>query len=179
MITGGSALVIRANLRITFKSKWVISIEEGERTIGAKAFQFKLKSVLEIRERQLEEVQNRFAVQQHRVLDITTMLAETQAEIKQQLIASPEEVVDPVLSQQRFRYLQYLKMQVDNLRETLRKEEQILNVLREEMRQAHIRKRSLELLEEKQRKVYVKTIEDQEMKEMEDLVIARQHRARK
>ncbi len=50
----------QANLSIELNRSGLYE-SEGEKKIGAKAFQFRLKSVLEMRARQLEAVQQRFA----------------------------------------------------------------------------------------------------------------------
>lgn len=131
--------------------------------------------MLEMRNRQLEEVQQRFAIQQHRVVEVERLLNETHQQIREHMQVRDETLVDPVLSQQRFAYIQYLKTQAQHLHEALKQEENQLSLIREEMRQAHIRKRSLEMLEEKQRKAYLKLLATQEEKELEDLVIARRH----
>lgn len=129
--------------------------------------------MLDLRIRQLESIQHNFAIQQNRVLHIEQLLLEVKEQLQEQLTAKPMQVVDPLLAQQQFQYVQYLKMQVEHFRETLKKEESLLERVREEMRQAHVRKRSLELLEEKQRKTYIKKLEEQEAKTIEDLVISR------
>ncbi len=144
--------------------------------IGVKAFQFKLKSVLEMRVRQLEQVQQRFALQQQHVFQIQQQLQECRDVLQEQLKVSQESVIDPVISQQRFRYIQHLKLQIQHLGELVHRENQVLDKIREEMRQAHIRKKSLELLEEKQRKAYNTHIESQQEKELEDIVLARMSR---
>lgn len=148
--------------------------EEGERTIRAKAFQFKLKPVLEIRIRQLEAIQQRFAAQQHKVFDLKQLVLEIQEQLQEQLLVKPHrDTVDPVVSQQQFRYIQYLKMQLEHLRGAIRKEEQILDRIRQEMHQAHVKKKSLEMLQDKQKKAYSKEMETLEMKEIEDLIVSR------
>ncbi len=99
---------------------------------------------------------------------------ETQHLIQQEFLQKPmSETVDPVVSQQQFRYIQYLKKQVAYFQETLAHERKILERIREEMRRAHVKKRSLELLEEKQRASYNKALAELESKEIEDLVISR------
>jgi flagellar export protein FliJ len=150
---------------------------EGEKTIGVKAFQFRLKSVLEIRTRDLEEAQQHFATQQQCVVELKQRLDENHQQFQLQLQPDLEKNVDPIFSQQRFRYLQYLKQQAQYLTQEIIGAEKILETLREKMKQAHIKKRSLELLEEKQRKNYITMIENQEMKEIEDIVVARFHRS--
>lgn len=121
-------------------------------------------------------MQQRFAVQQAKVVEIKTMLDEINQQLREQLVMNPQEDVNPIVSQQRFRYVQYLKMQIEHLREACRKEEQMLERIREELRQAHIKKKTLERLEEKQRIAYVKSLEEREQKEIEDIVISRRNR---
>jgi flagellar export protein FliJ len=128
-----------------------------------------------MRTRQLEEVQQRFAVQMRRVVEIQTLIQETQDQIQQYLNPQKPDAFDPIISQQRFRFVQYLKLQLDFFQRTLQQEEIKLNALREEMRLAHVKKKSLEQLEENQRKTFLKALEEQESKEIEDLVMARRH----
>jgi flagellar export protein FliJ len=132
--------------------------------------------VLELRNRQLEAVQQRFAAQHHRVIHLQDLIADVHAQLDRELKVRPDDdIIDPVLSQQRFRYIQYLKSQLDHLREALQRETAILERIREEMREAHVNKKSLELLEDKQHRRYLKHLEDQEAKEIEDLVMARRN----
>lgn len=126
----------------------------------------------------MEQIQQRFAEQQNRVVDLQQLLTEIRAQVRQQLEPRSEEPVDPVVAQQRFRYVQYLKMQAEHTRQALIQEEQRLELIREEMRQAHVKKRSLELLEEKQKAAYYKALEAHQMNELEDIVVARRHRSR-
>lgn len=144
--------------------------------MGVKAFKFKLQSVLDLRLRELEKIQNQFAVQQHRVFDLKRLLREIQDQLRIHLVPKPEEQIEPILSQQRFAYTQYLKNQIEHVQGNIRKEEIQLERLREQMRQAHVKKRSLELLEEKQRTAYIKDIEYKESNEIEDIVVARMAR---
>ncbi len=67
-------------------------------------------------------------------------------------------------------------MQVEHAQASLKKEMRQLESIREEMRQAHVKKKSLDLLEEKQRAAYLKQLELREEKEIEDLIISRQPR---
>jgi len=81
-----------------------------------------------------------------------------------------------VLSQQRFFYIQHLKSQAQYLQGLVAKEQRVLEQIREEMREAHVQKKSLERLEEKQRQAYERQLADKETKELEDLIIARNGR---
>jgi flagellar export protein FliJ len=129
-----------------------------------------------MRMRQLEQVQQRFAMQQKRVVEIEQLIDQIRQQVRDTIKAKPEETIEPIIAQQRFRYVQYLKQQAEHLGEALRHENKVLEKIREEMRLAHVKKRSLELLEEKQRKAYIQHIQSQEEKEMEDLVVARMSR---
>jgi flagellar export protein FliJ len=128
-----------------------------------------------MRIRQLEQVQQRFSLQQQRVSEVQKLITETQEQLKQQYARPSEEIVDPIISQQQFRYIQYLQSQLVHFRRTLKREEYTLEKIRLEMQQAHIQKKSLELLEEKQRRNYIQTLEKQESNELEDIVLARRH----
>jgi len=128
-----------------------------------------------MRTRELEKIQQRFATQQHKVIEIENLIRQAHTVLKQQLAPQVEEIIDPVVSQQRFRYIQYLKQQIAHLQGTLQTETQKLEWIRIEMKEAHIKKRSMELLEEKQRKQYITLLETQETKEIEDIIIARRH----
>ena len=130
-----------------------------------------------MRARHLEKVQQRFAQQQHRVVKLCQIRSEVQETIYKTLTVDLESSVDPILSQQRFQYIQFLKRQIAELDNRIAKEETILETIREEMRQAYVGKKSLELLKEKQEKKYHEHIRNQEMKEIEDIVVARLHRS--
>ncbi len=165
-------------MHIVSISKRIIIEREGEKTIAVKAFQFKLKPVLEMRIRELEEVQQRFALQQHRVVELRRLIEEIKDQLQAQFISEIEDIVDPIVSQQRFKYIQYLKMQIEHIRAALHREEQVLEKIRQEMGQAHIKKKTLELLEDKQKKAFLLNIETQEIKEMEDIIISRRHHSK-
>lgn len=111
------------------------------------------------------------------MIELNQLLKEVREQIQQQMIVDPEERANPILSQQRFRYIQYLKAQAAHLHQILQQEERRLDEIREAMREAHVKKKSLEVLEEKQKKAYLNALELQEMKELEDIITARQRRA--
>ncbi len=84
--------------------------------------------------------------------------------------------VDPILAQQAFHYIQHLKKQVAFITTRLRHEEALLAHVREELRQAHISKKSLDKLKDKQRDAFKREQAQLEEKMLEDIVIMRQAR---
>lgn len=130
-----------------------------------------------MRIREHEQAQQRFTLQQNCVVELHHRLTEAHEHIRQEMrVTQPRDIINPVVPQQRFHYIQHLKQQAEHLRERITQEEQKLEVLRQEMQHAYIKKKSLERLEEKQRHQYIKMIEMHEANEMEDLVVARRHR---
>ncbi len=152
-------------------------LPERSRIISTKGFQFKLKAVLDLRTRYLEHCQQLFAQQQQRVLDLTSRQNEVRERLTVERQKPPDEQVDPQLAQQRFYYIRFLRDQMLHFQEGIDRETARLNEVRELMRQAHVKKRSLELLKEKQHKAYLKNLESHEAKMIEDVMITRYKRA--
>lgn len=180
MIAGSIQGVRQGNLTIErFNRSGFFYPREGKQerrrvAIGVKAFRFRLQPILDMRIRQLEAVQQRFALQQQRVLEITDKLQTARQQVRDALNPpNPQEASNPLLSQQRFHYVQHLKRQAQHLQQVLHSESRVLERIREEMREAHIRKKSLERLSEKQQETYYKQILHQEAMEIEDLVLMR------
>jgi len=132
-----------------------------------------LQALLNVRARELEAVQQRFAVQQQRVAGLHLKLTEARDQVYAALHPEQSQTVEPMIASQRFQYVQFLKMQVTHILESIQLEERVLEKIREEMRVAYTKKRSLERLAEKQEAAYLKEIERLEEKETEDSIMAR------
>lgn len=104
------------------------------------------------------------------------LIRDIEAQLYDELHPAATDEVDPLLVQQRFRFIQYLKNQLASLVTMKQQEERILAQYREQLRKAHIQKKTLDILEEKQRRRYVQSLQAQEEKELEDLVMARRSR---
>lgn len=150
--------------------------DKGVSAIAGRSFKFRLDPVLDIRQQKLERIQASFARQQQAVMKVKNLLAETQAEIQRLMIPIHNDSVDPVLAQQSFYYIQHLKRQVTLITNKLRHEEALLAHVREELRLAHVSKKSLDKLKEKQRDAFNREQALQEEKQLEDIVIMRQAR---
>ena len=109
-------------------------------------------------------------------MKIKQLLSDTQAEIQRLMIPIHSDSVDPVLAQQAFHYIQHLKRQVAFITTKLRHEEALLAHVREELRLAHVSKKSLDKLKDKQRDLFNLKQAQLEEKQLEDLVIMRQNR---
>lgn len=109
-------------------------------------------------------------------MKVKNLLAETNAEIHRLMIPIHSDTVDPILAQQSFHYIQHLKRQVAFITNKLRHEEALLAHVREELRLAHVSKKSLDKLKDKQRDAFNKHQAMLEEKQLEDIVIMRQAR---
>ena len=128
-----------------------------------------------MRTRRLEEIQQRFGLQQQQVIALEGQHTEIQTQVQHYLNNAVADVTDPLLSQQRFHYIQFLKRQAEYVKQQIRQEKDKLEKLRDLMRQALVQKKSLELLEQKQKEKYLKHLEAEENKILEDIIAAKRY----
>ena len=145
------------------------------RTSEMKAFKFKLESVLAIRVRALEKIQQKHADQQQRVLKFQTLLQENEAQLQELLSPSSKTnaLLDPIAETQRFAYIQFLKAQRQSLQDQYQTENKVLTEIRLELNQALMKKKALNILKEKQCFRYVQLLQSKELQETDDLLVQR------
>jgi flagellar export protein FliJ len=140
-----------------------------------KAFQFKLDTVLTLRTRTLEAAQQDYAQQQQRVLAIEGLLNENQGQLQSFMTTSFEHghQVDPVSEGHRFAYIQFLKTQREGLQQQLVQEKSRLLTLRQRLQEAHLDKKSLDTLKDKQQERYNNDLKLKELMDTDDLLVQR------
>ena len=131
-----------------------------------KQFRFKLQAVLEYRAEQVNLVQQKVAEAEKQRQEIAARLKEYDAAIEQafadQQRALGEPVIDPLRMQNfpgylwRLRQFRFMEFQL------LQQQDQKLRAIREELKQALIKRKSLEVLKDKEYAKYRKRIEKEE-----------------
>ena len=138
-----------------------------------KTFQFKLQGVLQVRQRELEVHQQRFAGQLNRMMRLEQISTELDLSIEEAHQKFESTEIDPLQQRTQFAYIQYLKEQRQNLHKEIHNEKQILETLRRNLNDAYIQKKSLEILKDKKQKSYYQWVDKCITEEMNDLVITR------
>ena len=138
-----------------------------------KKFKFSLQNLLDLRAKQLEEKQIEFGKLQFVMKTLETKLNELERELKtskenfEELISSGKKIsVDFVNSNQR--YTIQKEKDITKQNETIEEHKIKLEEKQQEMIEALKAKTMLEKLKEKQYKIFLKTIEEIERKELDE-----------
>ncbi len=139
-----------------------------------KKFKFSLQNLLDLRAKQLEEKQIEFGKLQFVMKTLETKLNELERELKtskenfEELISSGKKIsVDFVNSNQR--YTIQKEKDITKQNETIEEHKIKLEEKQQEMIEALKAKTMLEKLKEKQYKIFLKTIEEIERKELDEI----------
>lgn len=138
-----------------------------------KTFQFKMQGVLQVRQRELEVQQQRFAGQLNRVMRLENISQELDQTIEEARRKFETPDVDPNQQRTQFAYIQYLKEQRQNLQRELNNEKQVLESFRKNLNDAYVHKKSIEVLKDKKEKTYYQWIDKCLSDELDDLVMTR------
>lgn len=154
--------------------------EIGVKVIASKQYRFKLQAVLDYRDEQLTQIQQRVSVEEHKRLLILKRIQEADTLIEmafqeqQQLLTQSNLNLNQI---QAFpNYLWRLKQSRFQEYQVLQSQERKLQIMREELKQAHIRKKSLELLKEKDQARYRQQLEKDEEAFMAEIALQRRYR---
>ena len=140
-----------------------------------KKFQFRLQSVLNLREQELEQIQLKLAGAQHQQIQLQQQSNNLQGYIEE-LMENPLPTGEngPLLQQQLLFYLNGLRNQQAELNGQMSQQQKIIEVIQEELRIALSKKQGLDKLKEKKYSDYKADWQAHQQLEMEDLVSARQ-----
>lgn len=145
-----------------------------------KQYRFRLQTVLDYRAEQLNRAQQRVAEEEKKRLDILQRIQEYDAAIEQALLEQQQAVsearLDPVKIRNFPNYLWRLKQFRFQEHQLLLQQEQRLALAREELKQALIRKKSLDVLKDKDYARYRKKIEKAEEEFLAELALNRKIR---
>lgn len=146
------------------------------RVIVQKQYRFKLQSVLDYRERQLNAVQQKVAQEENRRMQIVSRIAECDTVIgeafREQQISMAGEL--DLMRMQNFpHYILRLREQRAEACQALRVQERRVAVVREELHQALIRKKALETLKNKDFARYRREAEQVEAAFLEEIALSR------
>lgn len=148
-----------------------------------KRFQFKLQTVLDFREKQLDQVQQILAAEEKKKADLLNQLHEIDLVIEQSMQDQQENLsqstVDPTLSRLFPHYLMKLKQDRFQVYRRVLAQEDQLNRVRLEVQQALIKKKSLEMLKSKQEKDFLKKVESAEAAFLDEIALNRKYRESK
>ena len=144
--------------------------------IALKPFQFRLQSVLEYRQEQLDQIQLAVGKEEQVRVRILQQIQEADQLIEtvlsnQQHAVQSGEALDMVQLQSFPHYLWRLKQDRFQHYTTLQQQEARLAVMREELKQAHIRTKALETLRDKDKQQYKKTIDKAEEHILEEIAL--------
>lgn len=139
-----------------------------------------MQSVLDYRSEQLNRIQQRVAEEEKKRLEILHRLEEYDQVIQQAFLDQQQALDEPTLDPARLQtfpnYLWRLKQQRFQEHQQLLQQEHRLSRVREELKQALIQKKSLDVLKEKDYARYRKKIEKAEEEFLAELALNRRTR---
>ena len=142
-----------------------------------KRYRFRLQAVLDYRTEQMNRMQQKLAIEEHKRMQIVQRIREydelIQDSFRQQQELLGAQSLDLAEIQQFPHYVLRLKQGRYQEQLALQEQERHLRLLREEMKQAMIRKKSLDLLKDKGLKKHRTAMEKAEEDALADLVLAR------
>lgn len=142
-----------------------------------KQFRFKLQAVLDYRIEQLNLVQQRIAEEEQKRLQIQNRIRECDAFIehtfREQQRALTETILDPMKLQAFPDYIWRLKQQRFHEYQSLQMQDARLQKVREELKQALIKKKSLEILKDKDYTRYKKQMDKIEEEFLSEIALTR------
>jgi flagellar protein FliJ len=142
-----------------------------------KRYRFRLQAVLDYRTEQMNRMQQKLAIEEHKRMLVVQRLHEyddlIEDSFRQQQALLGANSFDLNEVRQFPHYVLRLKQSRYQEQLVLQEQERHLRVLREEMKQAMIRKKSLELLKDKGLQTHRFEMEKAEEEALADLVLAR------
>lgn len=142
-----------------------------------KGFQFKLQAVLEYREKEVDQQQAKVAEEEMKRLEIFQQIQLRDEAISQAFLDQQEAMSQPQLDLNRATvfaaYLNRLKNEKAALQVALSQQAQRVNKAREALKQAVIKKKSMELLKEKEHERFRKKMEKAEEAFLSELALNR------
>lgn len=149
----------------------------GVHPIAPKQYRFKLQAVLDYRSDQLAQVQQRVAVEEQKRLHLLQRIQETDAFITQAFQEQQQVLTEPVLDPLRLQgfpnYIWRLKQDRFQIFQALQQQEQKLQAMREELKQAMIKKKSLDILKDKDQARYRKQLDKAEEEFLAEIALNR------
>ena len=159
---------------------WKEREKEGVYAIALKQYRFRLQTVLDVRTDELELVQQRVATEERKCLEITQRITEYDQMLEQAFIQQQQRLNEPELDIVQARefpnFIWRLKQFRFEEHRNLEQQEKVLSEVREALRQAMIRKKSLEVLKEKDQKKFYKQIDKLEEEFLSEMALNRYQR---
>ena len=145
-----------------------------------KPYRFKLQTVLDYRAEQLNQIQQKLAIEEQKRLKILQRIAEYDAFIAQAFRDQQQALTEAVLDTPRVQdfphFLWRFKQNRFQEHQALQAQEQIILQIRDELKQALIKQKSLEVLKDKDQTRYRQKIEKTEQEFLEELTLNRMNR---
>ncbi len=144
-----------------------------------KRFKFSLEGVLTVREKKLTDEQTKFASvlniynkQKDQLNETVKMLYETEQESENYLLKGE---IDPSIISNYSGYIKKLQNDIKHQNEILNKTKEVLDNQQNVVKEAYIGVKTLENLKDKQREQYLKEMQLEEIKEIDDIVNSRRN----
>ena len=144
-----------------------------------KRFKFSLEGVLTVREKKLTDEQTKFASvlniynkQKDQLNETVKMLYETEQESESYLLKGN---IDPSVISNYSGYIKKLQNDIKLQNEILNKTKEVLDNQQNVVKEAYIGVKTLENLKDKQREQYLKEMQLEEIKEIDDIVNSRRN----
>lgn len=135
-----------------------------------KKFQFKMQSLLKLREQELEAWQLKMAQEQHKVI----LLDQQHQNAQQQIETIMDSTIDsPFAYEQRLQFIGYLRDQQAQISHKKAEQQQVIELIQVEVTTALARKKTLEKLKEKQQKQHQAHWQKKEQDALEEIAINR------
>lgn len=146
-----------------------------------KGYKFRLEAVLDFRSREVDQHQGKVALAEKKRMDILNMIRSRDEEIRQSFQQQQQAMdggasaipVDLHGAQVFMAYIERIKNERAALQVELAQQAQRVNRAREELKQVLIKKKSLELLKEKEEKRFIHKIEKAEEAFLSELALNR------
>ena len=144
-----------------------------------KRFRFSLESVLTVRKKTLVDEQtklasilNVFNKQNEKLNEIILQLNATKNECEQYLQGDN---FNPIAISNYHMYIDKLESEIKLQQTVIEKTNEVLNQQKQKTKNAYIKVKSLENLETKQKEQYLKEVQSEEIKELDDIVNSRRN----
>lgn len=150
--------------------------------MASERFHFRLQTVLDFRAEQVNRIQLKVAQEERKARAIQDKIQAIDTGVvtaiaDQNRMMSDPNGWDPILGKGLVNYLQLLRQYQQTYRQMLARQDQVLNTVRQELRQAVIGQKSLEILKEKEARRHRRNMEKTEENFLSELALNRMYHA--
>lgn len=145
-----------------------------------KKFKFNLEAVLVVRKHELEKKQKALMVVERELLENKKRLGDLERERSEGLRAYLEmqlHAPDAVKLMQTYYYLDALNERIERQIKVIEENMKRVEAKRVEVREAHVRKKAIDILKERQFEEYIRECKHEEQKEMDEVPVLRFQRS--